>query len=217
MIRILIADDHGMFIKGLKMILSTYNNMKVIGLANNGKEVLEFLKKEEVDVIMMDINMPEMNGYEATLAATKLYPTINVIAFSMLVSASSVMNMLEAGAKGYLAKNADEEELIQAIHTVYGDEYFVTKEYSDVLLNFKKGRNKLDVKKMESRLLSKRETEILQMIINGDTNYDIAEKLFLSNRTVDTHRKNILAKLNQKNTASLVNFAFENKAFLGLV
>jgi two-component system nitrate/nitrite response regulator NarL len=206
-----------MFIKGLKMILSTYDNMRIIGLANNGIEVLEFLEKEEVDVIMMDINMPEMNGYEATLEATKKYPDLKVIAFSMLVSASSVMNMLEAGAKGYLAKNADENELIAAINAVYECDFYVTKEYSDVLLNYKKGRNKLDVKKTEARLLSKREIEILQMIINGDTNLDIAEKLFLSNRTVDTHRKNILAKLNQKNTASLVNYAFENKAFLGLV
>jgi DNA-binding NarL/FixJ family response regulator len=217
MTRILIADDHLMFIKGLKMLLSTYPQFEICAVANNGLEVMHSLQEKEIDLILMDINMPQMNGYDATLAAMKQKPDLAIIALSMLAGSASVSKMLEAGARGYIIKNTDEEELVHAIQTVAEGGYYVIQEYAHELKDFlyKQKHGKLPGK-AEQKLLTARETEILERIIEGDTNIEIAEKLFLSNRTVDTHRKNILAKLNLKNTAALVHYALENKAFLGL-
>ena len=217
MIQILIADDHLMFIKGLRLLLGTYADLKIIAVANNGQEVLEQLKRHPIDVILMDINMPGMNGYDATLEAIKQFPDVAIIALSMQAGASSVLRMLEVGAKGYLVKNTDEEELVSAIRTVAQGGYYVMQEYQTEYEQFlqwkRRGGERED---SDQKVLTNREREILQLIIQGDTNIEIAEKLFLSNRTVDTHRKNILAKLELKNTAALVHFAMQNRAFLGL-
>lgn len=218
MTRILIADDHTMFINGLQMLLEGNGNYKVTAIAHNGKEALECLKNQTIDLILMDINMPVISGYDATILITKQYPDIRIIALSMLADAVSVGKMLEAGVHGYIFKNANESELIDAIDTVMSGNYFVTAEMEPVLQKLLK--KKKDVEKgyatMETNPLSIREIEILKYILNGTTNHEIADQLFLSPRTVETHRKNILAKLDIKNTAALVKYAIEKAVFLGL-
>ncbi len=218
MIRILLADDHSMFLQGLKMILAGHEHLEVTGTAGNGQEVLEAVRTGGIDLVVLDINMPVLNGYEATLQLAKEAPHIRVLALSMLGDGASVMKMLEAGAGGYLFKNADEAELLRAIEVIADGGYYVTPEMQPVLTQFeKRERDKQrGYLKYEVHPLSGREVEILGLIMNGLTNLEIADKLFLSPRTVDTHRKNILAKLELKNTAALVKYAVEKRAFLGL-
>ncbi len=218
MIRILLADDHSMFLQGLKMILAGTENLEVVGLAGNGEEVLQAVRAGGIDLVILDINMPVLSGYEATLQLAKEFPQLPVLALSMLGDSASVMKMLEAGAGGYLFKNADEAELLQAIEIIAGGGYYVTPEMQPVLTQFEKRERDKErgYLKYDVHPLSTREVEILGLIVDGLTNLEIADKLFLSPRTVDTHRKNILAKLELKNTAALVKYALEKKAFLGL-
>ncbi|WP_025145945.1 response regulator [Pedobacter jeongneungensis] len=214
MIKILIADDHNVLINGLKLILAVRSDFKVIAVANNGAEVIDFIKNERPDVILLDINMPVLNGYQTLGILKSDYPDIKVIILSMLNDKRNVLNMLEAGAKGYLFKDTDDKHLFKAIDCVYNGEYYVSESLQNILEEFLLSNKYQD--KKNKHLLSSRELEIVSLIIEGNTNAEIADLLFLSTRTVDTHRKNIFYKLNLNNTASLVKYALENKAFLGL-
>lgn len=209
--KLLIADDHTMFINGLKMLLSVSDLYEVVGVAHNGEEVLEILKKQEVDVILMDINMPVLNGYQTTFRLKEEFPHIKIIILSMLADEQSVTKLLDAGADGYLFKNADEDELFEALEAVALGLVYITKEVRDKVQNRKKG-----IFSLKEVKLSSREIDIARLILNGCTNTEISEKLFISIRTAETHRKNILAKLNLKNTASLVKYLIDNKPFLEL-
>ncbi|PWS29818.1 response regulator [Pedobacter paludis] len=215
MIKILIADDHNMLINGLKLILAVRKDFKVIASANNGIEVIELVKKEKPDLILLDINMPMLNGYQTIQLIKADFPDINVIVLSMLNDKRSVWNMLEAGAKGYLFKNTDDKNLFKAIDEVSNGRFYVTEDLESILEEFLLN-NKNPDKGNKPQLLSSRELEIVRLIIDGNTNAQIADMLYLSIRTVDTHRKNIFHKLNLNNTASLVKYALENKIFLGL-
>lgn len=219
MIQILIADDHSLFIKGLIMLFqSEAEKYTIVGTVNNGEQVLDFITQKPVDIVLIDINMPQMNGYEAILHGRKLKPNVKFIALTMLADATSVRKVLEAGALGYLFKNVDESELFACIDHVSQGGHFVTESMQELLEDFFKKQKDIGkgYDKLISNPLSMREIEILKLIILGHTNTDIADKLFLSSRTVDTHRKNILSKLNIKNTASLVKYALDNAPFLGL-
>lgn len=209
--KILIADDHILFIKGLKMLLMVSDDVEVVSVAHNGQEVLDILEEKEVDIILMDINMPVLNGYQATLRIKQDFPKVKVIVLSMLADVMSVTKLLDAGADGYLFKNADEEELFEAFEAVMNGEIYITKEIRDKLTATEK-----NILLPEEVTLSSREKEIARLIMEGYTNTEISEDLFISIRTAETHRKNILAKLNLKNTASLVKYLIENKPFLGL-
>ena len=209
--KILIADDHILFIKGLKMLLMVSDDVEVVSVAHNGQEVLDILEEKEVDIILMDINMPVLNGYQATLRIKQDFPKVKVIVLSMLADVMSVTKLLDAGADGYLFKNADEEELFEAFEAVMNGEIYITKKIRDKLPDFEK-----TISLPEEVTLSSREKEIARLIMEGYTNTEISEDLFISIRTAETHRKNILAKLNLKNTASLVKYLIENKPFLGL-
>lgn len=217
MANILIADDHSMFLQGLKLML-TSDQHRVTGTASNGEELIRVLEPDTTDIIILDINMPVLNGYEATIKIMKEYPDMRIIALSMLADATSVSKMLNAGVLGYLFKNANEEELLQCIDVVMLYDYYVTEEMYPVLIEYQKKKKDLEkgYGKTEYHSLSKREIEIVRLIVEGLTNQDIAERLYLSVRTVDTHRNNILTKLQLKNTAMLVKYAMEKGAFLGL-
>lgn len=214
--RIIIADDHSMFLNGLKMILE--GKYQIIHTVNDGQSLLDILKVDIPDLVLMDINMPNLNGYETMLQLRKTYPELKVICVSMLSDSTSVMKMLEAGVDGYIFKHAGESELFSAIDTVLNHKYYVPEEMISILHAYEKKIN--DVKKgydkVQEHILSSREIEILKLIMEGMTNAEIANKIYLSVRTVDTHRKNILAKLGLKNTAALVKYAMEQAAFLGL-
>ncbi|RBQ06178.1 response regulator [Pedobacter miscanthi] len=214
MIKILIADDHNVLINGLKLIFAVRGDFKIISVANNGQEVIDLVKSECPDVILLDINMPVLNGYQTLEILKSDYPEIKVIVLSMLNDKRNVLNMLEAGAKGYLFKDTDDKHLFKAIDLINQGGYYVSEDLQHILDEFLASGKYAD--KKNKQLLSSRELEIVSLIVNGNTNAEIAELLFLSTRTVDTHRKNIFHKLNLNNTALLVKYALENKAFLGL-
>lgn len=219
MIKILIADDHVLFIKGLILLFqSEPDKYQIIGSVTNGEQVLNFISQNEVDIILIDINMPQMNGYEAIIESLKIKPQLKFIALTMIADPSSIKKVLSVGALGYLFKNVNVEELFACIDHVSEGGHFVTASMNHLLDEHYKKQKAIEkgYEKSNNNPLSIRELEILQLIIEGFTNNDIAEKLFLSSRTVDTHRKNILAKLNLKNTASLVKYALDNAPFLGL-
>lgn len=206
-IRIIITDDHQLFRNGLKILLNAFPEFEVIGEASNGEEFLRILRNFPADIGLMDINMPVMDGIEATRKGLKLCPSIDIIALSMYGEEEYYYKMVDAGAKGFLVKDSDISEVKDAILTVKkGGSYFSQELLYHVI-------QKIKHRESESKAanLSKREKEILFKICEGLSNQEIAEALFISKRTVDKHRANLLGKTNSKNTASLILFAIRNK------
>lgn len=204
---IIIADDHQLFRNGLKMLLESIQDFEIVGEASNGEEFLQILKNYPADIALMDINMPEMDGIEATRKGLKICPTISVIALSMYGEEEYYYKMVDAGAKGFVLKDSDISEVREAILTVRrGGSYFSQELLYHVIQKIKHRESE-----SKSANLSKREKEILLKICEGLSNQEIAESLFISKRTVDKHRANLLGKTNSKNTASLILFAIKNK------
>ena len=211
MTRILIADDHAMFADGISSILNTEKNIEVIGQCLDGPSVLEFLKKNPVDILLLDVNLPGMSGIDVCKTVTTTYTDTKVIAISMFNEESFVTEILNNGAKGYVLKNTGREELLKAINTVLsGKSYFsddVTKTIMKGLMNQRTASKET---KKEIPKISKREKEVLELIVKEHTTQEIANKLFISLKTVESHRSNLLAKMNARNTAGLVRIAMEN-------
>ncbi|MCD8540183.1 MAG: response regulator transcription factor [Leadbetterella sp.] len=168
MIKILIADDHTMFINGLKMLLASENRFEVVAVATNGQEVLSALKQTAADVILMDVNMPLLNGYQTTFQVREQYPEVKIIILSMLADELSVTKLLDAGAHGYLFKNADEEELFEALETVWNNKIYITKEIRDKICRKNASSNDEVIR------LSSREMDIARLIMEGYTNTEIS-------------------------------------------
>lgn len=205
--RIIIADDHQLFRNGLKILLNAFPEFEVTGEASNGEEFLKMLKTTPADVALMDINMPEMDGIEATRKGLKISPDMDIIALSMYGEEEYYYKMVDAGAKGFLLKDSDISDVKEAILTVRkGGNYFSQELLYHVIQKIKHRENE-----SKSANLSKREKEILFKICEGLSNQEIADNLFISKRTVDKHRANLLGKTNSKNTASLILFAIRNK------
>ena len=206
-IRIIITDDHQLFRNGLKILLNAFPEFEVTGEASNGEEFLRVLKESPADIALMDINMPEMDGIEATRKGLKLCPDIDIIALSMYGEEEYYYKMVDAGAKGFVLKDSDISEVKEAILTVRkGSSYFSQELLYHVIQKIKHRENE-----SRSANLSRREKEILLKICEGLSNQEIADALFISKRTVDKHRANLLGKTNSKNTASLILFAIRNK------
>ncbi|HOW40867.1 MAG TPA: response regulator transcription factor [Bacteroidales bacterium] len=206
-IRIIICDDHQLFRNGLKILLNAFPEFEVIGEASNGDEFLKIIKNIKADVALMDINMPEMDGIEATRRGLRINPDLNIIALSMYGEEEYYYKMVDAGAKGFLVKDSDISEVREAVMSIMkGGSYFSQELLYHVI-------QKIKHRELESKSanLSKREKEILFKICEGFSNQEIAESLFISKRTVDKHRANLLGKTNSKNTASLILFAIRNK------
>ncbi|MBS9525418.1 response regulator transcription factor [Litoribacter ruber] len=207
MIKVLVADDHQMFIDGIKSMLETSENIEVVAEAMNGKQVLEICEKREVDLVIMDISMPELDGLETSKQLLKLYPDIKILGLSMHNDRNFISDMLKTGAHGYILKNTGKQNLIEAIEAIHGGETFLGEQVQQTLLNsFMKKSKSLQVEKLSSR-----EQEVLESIATGMTTQEIAEQLFISKNTVETHRKNLLFKLKAKNTAELVNNAYKER------
>lgn len=205
MINLLIADDHQVVIDGLRSLLSLEADFNVVGEALNGKMVLEGLKDQKVDVVLLDINMPVMDGIETAKFMREHYPDVKILILTMYNKPEFIRNILEAGASGYMLKNAGKEELIDAIRKVErGEDYFSISVTKTMMESFKSGSDSNKV------VLTKRERGVLTLIAEGDKTSEIAEKLLISTHTVDTHRYNLLSKLNIKNTAGLVRYAIKN-------
>lgn len=212
-IKVLIADDHKIVRVGLRGILEREEDIIVVGEAEDGNEVLDLLKSTVTDVVLMDIDMGRTNGIVTTQKVKASYPDVQVLALTMHEEQGHIVGMLEAGACGYLLKNAGREELLAAVHTVVkGDSYF-SNQVSATLLQALTNVKRRSAPSNNNTPLSDREIEVLQLIAKEYSNGEIAEKLFISIRTVDTHRRNILEKLQLKNTAGLVKYAIE-KALL---
>lgn len=206
-INIIIADDHQLFIDGIKSILNKSIDIKTVGDANNGLEVLKLLENGiEPDVILTDIRMPVMDGVALTKEVTKHYPRINVLALSMYDQTADVIEMLNAGAKGYVTKNVEKKELTKALYTVVKGDYYFSENLPE---DIKDWFNTESLTPKESTL-TKREVEILQLVAKGRTSIQIAKQLSLSKFTVDTHRKNIHKKLGIKSNAGLVNYTLKH-------
>ena len=204
-VKIVLVDDHALFRNGLKGLISMREGYEVVAEAGDGGEFLDMLPTLKADVVFMDISMPNVGGEEATRKALSLYPDLKIVTLSMFGEESYYTRMVEAGAKGFLLKDSSIEEVFDAIDTVAaGGDYFSQRLLSSM-------SNRLRGTELSSGELSSREIEILLAICRGLSNQEIAEELFISKRTVDAHRANILEKTGCKNTASLVVYAIRNQ------
>ncbi len=208
-INIAIADDHELVRKGLVSLLREDPNITVVFDVSNGLELLEELKKHPVDVVLLDLEMPVLDGREALKIMGENYPDTNAIILSMHYSNEYIMDCMTHGAKGFLPKNSDIEKLVEAIYQVHENGFFVDSDVSKVLLDHAVKGRKNQEKESEEKLTT-REIEIIRLVCDGLLNKEIADKLFLSIRTVEAHRKNIVRKINVNNVAGLIRFAIQN-------
>lgn len=209
-IHIHIVDDHSLFREGLKFLLSRCTFVSHISESENGAEFLSFIQKNKVDVVLMDIEMPVMDGVEATQFAVERQPQLKIIALSMYGYEQYYTRMIDAGARGFLLKNSNFEDVQRAISEVFeGNNYFSPEILEAIIGNM----NKKKSEKTHQTELTEREVEILYNICKGYSNAEIADLLFISKRTVDKHRENLLLKTNARNTAGLVIFAVKNGLF----
>ena len=208
-IKVLIADDHRIFRDGLMSLLEKEVEVEVVADAGDGNEVMSRLESVEVDVILMDIDMGETSGIDTTTKVKAQYPKSEVLAISMHGEKNYILKMLEAGAKGYILKNAGREEMVTAIKTVANGDTYFSNQVSSRLIEQLTQPHKTS-KSSKDDPLTDREIEVLKLIVEEYSNPEIAEKLFISIRTVDTHRRNLLEKLGVKNTAGLVKYAIRN-------
>ncbi len=207
-VKIFILDDHQMLIDGLKALLVHEPEYELSGTAQNAKDALELINKNVPDIVLSDINMPDMNGIEFTLELKKIYPAVKVIALSMYNERSVISEMLDAG--GYILKNTGKEELINALRKVASGGLFFSDEVSVEIMKVISERGKKQEDEI-STYFTAREKEIIQLIAKEYSNARIGETLFISERTVETHRKNIFRKANTKSAVGLIRYAIDNK------
>ncbi|MFH2142846.1 MAG: response regulator transcription factor [Bacteroidota bacterium] len=205
-IKVIVTDDHELIIAGIEKLLSDSENIEMIAGLNSGKQLLEFLQNHIPDIILMDIDMPEMNGFETTKAVLLNFPEIEIIALTVAGDPTSVRKSREAGMSGYLLKNVSKEELKIAIEYVHSGKSYYSSDITEKLLS----EELKSVKNENIAILTNREIEIIQLISNGYSNTQIGAKLYISHRTVDTHRTNIMKKIEVNNIAGIVKYAITN-------
>lgn len=208
-IRIALADDQDLFRQGLEALLSDYEDFKVVFTASNGKELLDKLPDHRIDIVLVDLEMPVMNGLEATKKIKVKFPEVKVLPITMHDEEDFVVHLIESGASGYLVKNVDVEYLADAIYSVHDTGYYFNDMVSKAMV---KGlvKSKRVTPTFGQITLTDREIEVLQLICNEYTNKEIAEKLCVSVRTVDGHRERIMQKTGVRNTAGMVMYAVKN-------
>lgn len=211
-IKILIADDHALIRTGIATLLQSYPEFVVVGEATDGAEAVEMTGKVQPDVVLIDLAMPKMNGIEATRQIRERFPKTRVLVLTMHENDEYIYQILKSGAGGYVLKDASREELCNAIRAVARGEKFFSPRVSEIMVeSFVKRREQPPVELSSTDIpLTKREKEILSLVVEGLTNQQIADKLFISPRTVDTHRTNIMQKLNLHDVASLVRYAIKH-------
>ncbi|TXK49832.1 response regulator transcription factor [Pontibacter qinzhouensis] len=216
MINVIITDDHKIIRDGIIALLHNDPAITVVGEASNGKELIELLDSVTPDVVLLDINMPELDGFETTKYLKQHYPNVKVLVLSMLDHESYVNRVIELGASGYILKNSGKEELSAAIRLVSSGHIYISSTVALDLLKKIGNQNMFssvtcpDTKDKKYKDISKRELEVLTLIGEGYTNAEIAERLFTSKRTIETHRQNLLEKTQTKNTATLIKYALQN-------
>jgi len=207
-ISLVIADDHEIFRDGLTLMLSKHDTVMLVGQAGDGQELLRLVEEEKPDIVLTDIKMPGLDGISATRLLLQQYPQLKIIALSMFEEEDLIVEMLEAGARGYLLKNADKKEIMEAILTVYEGNIFYCKHTSARLASLIV-KSKFDPKKIRPEDFTEREMEIIRLICRQHTAQEIGERLFISKRTVEGYRTRILEKMEAKNTAGVVVFALK--------
>jgi len=205
-IKVLIADDHQLFREGISNLLFTSDTIEVIAQAENGLEALEKVKHFKPDVVLLDIAMPEMNGIEACKRLKKGFPDVKIITVSMHSDKQYVKGVLEAGADGYLLKNCTLRQLTDAIHSVHDGKKYLSQDITDLVISGYLTPSSSDD---EYDKLSEREKEIFLLFAEGKSTKEIGDKLFISVKTVGTHKQNILEKLDLKTNADMVKFALK--------
>jgi len=199
-IKVFVVDDHYMVIEGIRSLLQNENDIEWMGHATNADSCLAFLKQQLPDIILMDVNLPDISGIDLCREVKKLYPSVLVLGLSTFNQQVIIQNMIDNGASGYVLKNATKEELLEAINTIIKGKNYFSFEVAIALRKIKEN----------SPLITRREREALQLIAEGLTNAEISEKLFISIPTVNTHRKSLLEKFEVKNTATLISKAIKN-------
>ena len=213
-INIVIADDEQLFRSGIRFILEREPNFNISFETENGKKLLDFLRttKEFPDIILMDLNMPEMNGVEATKIIHKTHPNIKIVVLTSYNSKSFITNMIDVGASSYLVKNTSPKMVVHTINEVHKKGfYYDEKVLSIINENIISSSGKRIKNDLEQKLLSKREIDVLELICAQKTTAEIADKLFISPRTVEGHRNNLLLKTKSKNVAGLVIYGIQKK------
>jgi DNA-binding NarL/FixJ family response regulator len=212
-IQIVIVDDHEIVRDGIKVLLEDEPGMDIIAEAETGKEAVRMCEKIQADLIIMDITMPEMDGIEATRIIKEKYSDIKILALTMLSEDQHIRKMIKAGASGYILKSSGKQELIKAIKTIIDGKHYFSNDATQAILQELVSPEVKRVKEDDEVHITERELEVLQLIVNEFTNQEIADKLFVSVRTVDAHRRNLLQKTGAKNTAGLVKYALQNNLF----
>ena len=215
MIKVALVDDHQLMIDGIRLLLKDYVDIEITVTAGNGKEFIQTLKNQEVDIVMLDINMPEMDGVETIKVLKKEFPTINTLILSTLDDTKLVKTMLKLGAMGYVLKNTNGDELKRAIDTVHNGDYYFTPAIQGKLLALPQQKKEKKERKNYTReghhaALTKREKEILKLIAEEYTGPEMSAHLHISLNTVETHRKNLVAKLGVKGSIGLVKYAIKH-------
>jgi DNA-binding NarL/FixJ family response regulator len=213
-ISVFLVDDHRIVRDGIKALLFESPELTIIGEAESGKEMLEQIEDAKPDIILMDISLPDISGIELTRQALQLLPETKVIILSMYTQEDFITNAIAAGAKGYLPKNTTRQELLNAIIAVYeGNEYYNEAVSKIILDNYihtvRKPKEISWIKDKDDNILSSREKQILQLVVKGQTNQEIADNLFISIRTVESHKNHIMQKLEIKSTVELIKYALK--------
>lgn len=209
-IRVLVADDHAIIREGLRVMLGNQPDMEVVAVATNGREAIRLVNEYEPDVAVVDISMPELNGIEAIQQMMPNHPPMQVVVLSIHETKPYVYRALKAGARGYLVKETAGVEVVDAVRAVYRGERYLSQSIADLLTNasFKNLESPIEVRPLE--MLSSREREILQLVAEGKTSQEIAERLSISSKTVDTYRSRLMHKIGVDDVAGLVKFAIQH-------
>jgi DNA-binding NarL/FixJ family response regulator len=206
-ITVLIADDHAVVRDGLLALLAKAEDLQVVGVAGNGRDVIDLAQRTRPDVVVMDIGMPELDGVEATRRLRETHPESRVLILSMHLSSEHVVRALHAGANGYVVKESAGEEVVEAIRAVFSGRRYLSHQISELMIDDFL-RDGVQVSPLDR--LSLRESDVLKLVVEGHTSADIAERLALSSKTVETYRARIMRKLGVKDTVALVKFAMRH-------
>ena len=215
-IKLILVDDHQLVRTGIANLLAGEPVFEIIGEAADAKDLFDLLKKTQPDITVLDIALPGMSGIEITKKLHNDFPGVRILILSMHTSEEFIFNAINSGARGYLPKNTSRKELIEAIYAIHRGEEFFAESISNVILKsyIKKAKSDSAEEENNESLLSKREIEVLKLFAEGMTNQEIADKLFISIRTVESHKNHIMARLELKTTVDLVKFAIRNNIVL---
>ena len=209
-IRVLVADDHAIIREGLRVMLGNQSDVEVVGIAANGREAIQFVDEHKPDVAVIDISMPELNGIEAIQQILPRHPQMKVVVLSIHGTKPYVYRALKAGAKGYLMKETAGLEVVDAVRAVYHGQRYLSQSIADLLTTESSYKLESSIEVNPLGVLSMREREILQLVAEGKTSQEIAERLSISPKTVDTYRSRLMHKIGVDDVAGLVRFAIQN-------